>query len=189
MSTNATSYISPPMNRKKSCPPAQRLLVPSPHPQNVIYSTEYTNQPPESGKSLNDLNASSFPLPLLADQLAATRETLHNGVGLAVLRGLDISALSMREVFATFAGLASHVAQRRGRQSGGKMVGKTVTRMHLTYVRSHACLQSLAVGLADRGGLSIVHITDLSELGGALPPAPYRNSTLVSSETLPEPCA
>ncbi|KAH6624810.1 hypothetical protein B0J18DRAFT_190485 [Chaetomium sp. MPI-SDFR-AT-0129] len=99
----------------------------------------------ESGKSLNGLDASSFPLPLLADRLAATRKNLHEGLGMAVLRGLDISSLSMRDTFTAFAGLASHVSQRRGRQSGGKM---------------------------------IVHITDLSELGGAVLPAPYRNSPL-----------
>ncbi|KAK4146227.1 uncharacterized protein C8A04DRAFT_35207 [Dichotomopilus funicola] len=76
----------------------------------------------ESGKSLNDLDASSFPLPLLADRLAATRKNLHEGLGMAVLRGLDTSSLSMRDMFAVFAGLASHISQRRGRQSGGKMI-------------------------------------------------------------------
>ncbi|KAK4156181.1 hypothetical protein C8A00DRAFT_12884 [Chaetomidium leptoderma] len=75
-----------------------------------------------SGKSLNNLDASSFPLPLLADRLAATRKNLHEGLGMAVLRGLDISSLPMRDIFAAFSGLASHVSERRGRQSGGKTI-------------------------------------------------------------------
>jgi hypothetical protein len=70
------------------------------------------------------LDVSSFPLPLLADRLAVIREKLHDGSGLVVLRGLDISSLSMRDIFAAFGGLASHVSERRGRQSGGKMIGK-----------------------------------------------------------------
>ena len=79
----------------------------------------------ESGQSLNNVGVLSFPLPLLADRLAAIRKELHEGSGLVVLRGLDISSLSTRGIFTAFGGLASHVSERRGRQSGGKMIGES----------------------------------------------------------------
>ncbi|UPK92095.1 hypothetical protein LCI18_003030 [Fusarium solani-melongenae] len=98
-----------------------------------------------SGRSLEVLDKSSFSIPLLADKFEAIRNDLHKGTGLCVLRGIDPSSLSMRELFITFAGLASHVSPQRARQSGRK---------------------------------SIVHMTDLSENGRRVVPAPYRNSAL-----------
>lgn len=77
-----------------------------------------------SGQSLDKLDKLTFPLPLLADKLATLRGDLHHGLGISVLRGVDVSCLSMSEAFVTFAGLASHVSQQRGRQSGGKAIGR-----------------------------------------------------------------
>lgn len=75
-----------------------------------------------STRSLHELDKSSFPLPLLGQKLAAIRASLHDDLGIAVLRGLDPSIWSMRETFVAFAGLSSHVSRERGRQAGNKMI-------------------------------------------------------------------
>ena len=83
----------------------------------------------DSGKALGGLCRETFPLPLLEERLAANRYNLHNGVGILRLRGLDPGQYDRRNNFIIFAGLASHLSERRGRQSGGKYLGRrTVLR-------------------------------------------------------------
>ncbi|CAP65191.1 uncharacterized protein PODANS_5_7580 [Podospora anserina S mat+] len=87
-----------------------------------------------STRSLHELDKSSFPLPLLGQKLAAIRASLHDDLGIAVLRGLDPSIWSMRETFVAFAGLSSHVSRERGRQAGNKMIGILDSRTPLPHL-------------------------------------------------------
>ncbi|KAK4163000.1 hypothetical protein QBC43DRAFT_290257 [Cladorrhinum sp. PSN259] len=82
-----------------------------------------------SGKSLNDLDKSLFPLPLLATRLAAIRKDLHQGLGLAVLRGIGRTNMStVAEIFTTFAGISSHIAPQRAKQARNNMI------VHITHM-------------------------------------------------------
>lgn len=141
-----------------------------------------------SKRSLEVLDKSSFSIPLLADKLEAIRNDLHKGTGLCVLRGIDLSSLSMRELFITFAGLASHVSPQRARQSGRKCIGRLACLTFplpclssFPHPASPCCLPHRVIR-ADIRPQIIVHMTDLSENGRRVVPAPYRNSALVRLE-------
>ncbi|KAJ2981707.1 hypothetical protein NUW58_g6617 [Xylaria curta] len=81
---------------------------------------------------LDAVNKQSTLLPLLHDK-PQIRQSLQIGPALAVLRGLDPDAFSMRQNFIIFAGLSSHVGLRRATQSGGKVVGKVRPNRGLTH--------------------------------------------------------
>lgn len=76
----------------------------------------------ESGQKLREISPKTFSIPLLAEALAERRPTLHAGVGMLLLRGLDPASFSRRENICVFAGLASHLCEEFGRQSGGKVL-------------------------------------------------------------------
>ena len=62
---------------------------------------------------------STFPLPTLGPQLEALSAKLYGengGRGFFVLRGLTPSRYSPHDNVVVYAGMASYVAQRRGRQ-------------------------------------------------------------------------
>ena len=44
------------------------------------------------------------------------RERVYEGIGVAVLRGLDIDAYTDEEVATIYLGLSSYIAERRGKQ-------------------------------------------------------------------------
>jgi len=73
------------------------------------------------GNALKEINKESFRLPPnVVNQLADRRLYLHRGSGLLLLRGLQPEQRTQRENFILFAGLASHLSEHRGRQSGKK---------------------------------------------------------------------
>lgn len=76
----------------------------------------------ESGRELREISQETFKIPSLAENLAERRSTLHTGVGMLLLRGLVPSSLSRRENVCVFAGLASHLCEEFGKQSGGKVL-------------------------------------------------------------------
>ncbi|KAI0977171.1 hypothetical protein F4678DRAFT_5057 [Xylaria arbuscula] len=76
-----------------------------------------------SAQSIDRVNKGSALLPLLQKKLAQVRQSLHDGPGLAVLRGLDPASVSMKQNMAIFAGVSSHISPHRAVQSGGKVVG------------------------------------------------------------------
>ncbi|KAK3990434.1 hypothetical protein QBC44DRAFT_368965 [Cladorrhinum sp. PSN332] len=77
-----------------------------------------------SGKFRNRLRKSSFELPLLASLLEKIPQDLHGGPGITILRGFDCSSAGrpIPEILTEFAGVASHVAPERVRQSHLNMV-------------------------------------------------------------------
>jgi hypothetical protein len=77
-----------------------------------------------SNKALGELDKRAFRLPATLERnLAARRLDLHAGSGILLLRGLRPDQRSQRENFILFAGLASHLSEQRGRQSGKKYLG------------------------------------------------------------------
>lgn len=93
----------------------------------------------DSGRSLGNICRETFPLPSLAKTLAASRYNLYHGPGIILLRGLEPHRYSRRENFILFAGVASHLSERRGRQSGGKYLGRTTVETMTDSWCSYQC--------------------------------------------------
>ena len=68
------------------------------------------NQSPEN------TNHNTFPLPALSIKLAKVRDQIYNGVGVAVIRGLNLDAYTEEEIATIFLGTSSYIAERRGKQ-------------------------------------------------------------------------
>ncbi|EQL02350.1 taurine catabolism dioxygenase TauD [Ophiocordyceps sinensis CO18] len=68
------------------------------------------------GLDYDGVSRRSFPVPGLASLLARTAETLHEGCGFSVIRGIDASRYSVQDSTVIYLGLASHVADKRGLQ-------------------------------------------------------------------------
>lgn len=68
------------------------------------------------GKPLGHVNQETFPLPTLHATLRDVSREIHHGFGFKVLRGLPVSTHSREDIYAIYAGLASHIAPTRGRQ-------------------------------------------------------------------------
>lgn len=70
----------------------------------------------DHGLDYDGVSRRSFPVPGLASLLARTAETLHEGCGFSVIRGIDASRYSVQDSTIIYLGLASHVADKRGLQ-------------------------------------------------------------------------
>ncbi|KAF2679861.1 Clavaminate synthase-like protein [Lentithecium fluviatile CBS 122367] len=77
-----------------------------------------------SGLDISDASPETFVLSSLAQTLASKRQSLHTGHGLTLFRGLDSARYSRKENICIFAGLASHMAECFGTQSGGKTLSR-----------------------------------------------------------------
>jgi hypothetical protein len=64
----------------------------------------------------------SFPLPTLGPLLAHVRRDLEEGYGLALLRGVPTTGISLRELHLLHAGLCSHIGTPRPQTVFGEMV-------------------------------------------------------------------
>jgi hypothetical protein len=72
------------------------------------------------GRPLKDLSPETFSLsPPLASRLRGLSESLYDGVGFVLIRGLDPNAYSMKENITIHAGLTSYFGSKRG-YTGGK---------------------------------------------------------------------
>jgi hypothetical protein len=70
----------------------------------------------DTGKPLGYINQETFPLPTLHSELRKISKEIHSGFGFKVVRGLPVSTRSTEDIFAMYAGIASHIAPIRGRQ-------------------------------------------------------------------------
>src|SRR4051812_17707214 len=64
-------------------------------------------------RAMNELLASDFPLPTLAPRLRRVTETLLNGRGFALLRGLPVERWGNRLCAVAFYGLGVHIGRPR----------------------------------------------------------------------------
>lgn len=69
------------------------------------------------------LTPQDFPLPRLGPRLAAMLDDLMEGRGFALIRGLDISAWSMREAATAFFGLGRHLGRACSQNGKGHVLG------------------------------------------------------------------
>lgn len=77
------------------------------------------------GIGLDDVSQETFPLPTLASKLRNIAQQVHNGKGLAILRGLDPSKHTHKENAIVFLGISSYIAEQRGVQDKfGNMIGE-----------------------------------------------------------------
>jgi len=66
----------------------------------------------------------TFPLPTLGLKLKAVSNQLHEGIGFALLRGLDAVKYSALDNLLLYLGITSYIAEIRGCQDyDGRMVG------------------------------------------------------------------
>lgn len=61
------------------------------------------------------VNADTFPLPTLGPHLRAISQSLHEGPGFALVRGLDTEKYSDEDVMIIFLGLGSYIGSQRGK--------------------------------------------------------------------------
>lgn len=57
-----------------------------------------------------------FPLPVLGTYLEKASERIYNGIGILVLRGLDVGRYSAEDLVIIFLGVSSYIAEQRGVQ-------------------------------------------------------------------------
>lgn len=71
------------------------------------------------------MNTETFPLPTLGAKLNNVSKQIHDGIGFAVLRGLDPKKYSPRDNILLYVGITSYIAEVRGCQDyDGRMVGE-----------------------------------------------------------------
>jgi hypothetical protein len=75
------------------------------------------------GVALADLTADVFPLPALAQTLAALRQTLIQGLGFALVRGLNPDEIPGEDSAAVFCGLGAHIGRARSQNAAGELLG------------------------------------------------------------------
>lgn len=68
------------------------------------------------GKPLGNISQETFPLPSLHTTLRDISKEVHTGHGFKVVRGIPVSRYTREENVIIYAGIASHVANIRGRQ-------------------------------------------------------------------------
>lgn len=72
------------------------------------------------------MDRQNFRLPNLAQRLDAVCEVLHNGIGVAVIRGLNPKDFSVEDLTIIRLGLQNYVADQQGRQDHkGNMLGSS----------------------------------------------------------------
>ncbi|EFY88824.1 TfdA family oxidoreductase, putative [Metarhizium acridum CQMa 102] len=67
-------------------------------------------------KPLGEISQLTFPLPKLHPRLRSISADVHNGHGFKVIRGIPVDKYTREENIIIYAGIASHVANIRGRQ-------------------------------------------------------------------------
>lgn len=76
-----------------------------------------------SNKDLGSMVREDFPLPLLVRRLESLRETLTNGVGFEVIRGLPVGKYSNAFAATVFCGIGAHIGKARSQNSMGHILG------------------------------------------------------------------
>lgn len=124
------------------------------------------------GKDIGEITAADFPLTVFGPHLKALRDKLIDGVGVEVLRGLDISGMSRQTAATIFCGIGAHLGRARSQNAAGHILGHvrdtgadakdTNTRIYQTSQRQTFHTDSAdVVGLiclqdAQEGGLSLL---------------------------------
>ena len=68
-------------------------------------------------------NSSSLQLPVMANSLEGLRESLTNGLGFALIRGLPVQQMSAKEIEIVFRGFGSYVGKEVPQNANGDLLG------------------------------------------------------------------
>jgi hypothetical protein len=80
------------------------------------------------GLAFDDIKEDTFALPGLRSRLKEAQDKIYNGIGFAVLRGLDVDEYSSEECLRILLGVSSYLAARRGAQDqDGNLLRKSVS--------------------------------------------------------------
>jgi len=75
------------------------------------------------GKDIGEISAQDFPLPAFGDHILAMRETLLNGIGVEVLRGLPVGRYTQETAATIFCGIGAHIGHARSQNAMGHILG------------------------------------------------------------------
>jgi len=84
-----------------------------------IAASEFIN----SDKNIGELNTLNFPLATLGPRLAQLRESLINGKGFEVIRGLPINSYDQKMAATLFCGIGAHLGRARSQNAQGDVLG------------------------------------------------------------------
>jgi Taurine catabolism dioxygenase TauD, TfdA family len=74
-------------------------------------------------KEIGEISKDKFPLPRLAPRLLKLRDTLINGIGFEVLRGLPVANYSQETAATIFCGIGAHLGSARSQNAMGHILG------------------------------------------------------------------
>ena len=74
-------------------------------------------------KEIGEITKDKFPLPRFGAHLAKLKETLINGIGFEVLRGLPVAKYSQEIAAAIFCGIGAHLGSARSQNAMGHILG------------------------------------------------------------------
>lgn len=75
------------------------------------------------GRDVGEITADAFPLPTFAEQLRRMSDTLLNGHGFEVLRGLPVATYSQETAATIFCGIGAHLGRARSQNAAGHILG------------------------------------------------------------------
>ncbi|MYK33500.1 MAG: TauD/TfdA family dioxygenase, partial [Boseongicola sp. SB0670_bin_30] len=76
-----------------------------------------------AGGDPGETTAEDFPLPQFSGRLAQLRETLLNGRGFEVIRGLPVAGYDQRLAATIFCGIGAHLGKARSQNAQGHVLG------------------------------------------------------------------
>ncbi len=74
-------------------------------------------------KEIGEITREKFPLPRMAAQLSKLRQTLINGRGFEVLRGLPVATYTQEVAATIFCGIGAHLGSARSQNAMGHILG------------------------------------------------------------------
>ncbi len=75
------------------------------------------------GRDVGEITADAFPLPTFAAHLASLSNTLLNGHGFEVLRGLPVATYTQETAATIFCGIGAHLGCARSQNAAGHILG------------------------------------------------------------------
>ncbi len=75
------------------------------------------------GRDIGEITAADFPLTVFQDRIDELRQTLLQGIGVKVLRGLPVDRYSQETSAAIFCGIGAHLGSARSQNAAGHILG------------------------------------------------------------------
>lgn len=82
-----------------------------------------TQQFLQSGIALEEISPATFPCPVLAPHFKDIKNELVDGRGFKLIRGLDVSRYTRKEVATMFMGIGAHIGHPRSQNAAGHLLG------------------------------------------------------------------